>query len=302
MRENRVVVQLDGGLGNQLFQYAHALSVARQKGASIFLDIQTLQRRNRDVTPRDFSLGAFQIEINQPPKHWAWLLQILWIFSRRRKRRDVFNQIFSKSLVELRTESNFSYRNYPQLGAYTTCLKGYWQSPKYFESVKGELQKMLQLKNVMSAESETLLAEIRAQQSLCVNVRRGDYTSDVGKAVHGLMGTDYYRNGTELIKLRSRIDRIYIFSDEPEWCRKNLALDPLQVIVGHEHAGLHFSSYLHLMASCKFFVIPNSTFGWWAAWLADAHSLQVVAPSNWFANPAIETDDLIPKSWTRIVG
>jgi hypothetical protein len=302
MRESRVVVQLDGGLGNQLFQYAHALSVARQTGASIFLDTHTLERRNRKVTPRDFSLGVFQIEINEPPKRWLWLLQILWILSRRRKLGAVFNQIFSKSLMELRTEVSFSYKNYPQPTASTICLNGFWQSPKYFEGVKGELREMLQLKNLMSAESETLLAEIRAQQSLCVNVRRSDFTSGAGEAFHGLMGTHYYRNATELIKLRFRVDRIYIFSDEPEWCRENLALDPLQVIVGHEHAGLHFSSYLHLMASCKFFVIPNSTFGWWAAWLADAHSLQVVAPSNWFANPAIETDDLIPKSWTRIVG
>jgi hypothetical protein len=214
----------------------------------------------------------------------------------------MFNKIFSTNLVELRTESSFSYKKYPQATASITCINGYWQSPKYFDGVEDELQKMFQLKNVMSAESETLLAEIRAQQSLCVNVRRGDFTTDGGKAFHGLMGTNYYRKATELIKLRSKVDQIYIFSDEPEWCRENLALDPLQVIVGHEHAGLHFSSYLHLMASCKFFVIPNSTFGWWAAWLAEAHSLQVVAPSNWFTNPAIETDDLIPKSWTRIVG
>ena len=54
------------------------------------------------------------------------------------------------------------------------------------------------------------------------------------------------------------------------------------------------------MTNCKHFIIPNSSFGWWAAWLANFSKKIVVAPKKWFSDSNINTKDLIPDDWIRI--
>ena len=93
---------------------------------------------------------------------------------------------------------------------------------------------------------------------------------------------------------------MFMFSDDLTWCRDNFGQMGQVTVVGHEHAGPRFSHYLWLMTLCRQFVIPNSTFAWWAAWLASNESKIVVCPNHWFADPDINTSDLIPLEWIRI--
>jgi hypothetical protein len=71
-------------------------------------------------------------------------------------------------------------------------------------------------------------------------------------------------------------------------------------IVDHTYKGNKFEIYLELMKSCKHFIIPNSTFAWWAAWLSDNKNKIVVCPQKWFTESKINTNDLIPSNWIRI--
>ena len=54
------------------------------------------------------------------------------------------------------------------------------------------------------------------------------------------------------------------------------------------------------MRNCKYFIIPNSSFAWWAAWLSDSVGKIVIAPKKWFSDTSINTTDLIPSDWIRI--
>jgi hypothetical protein len=103
--------------------------------------------------------------------------------------------------------------------------------------------------------------------------------------------------------MKSRLDsdfRVFIFSDDVDWCRQNLHLAADQTIVEHRFAGERFSQYLSLMSHCKHFIIPNSSFAWWAAWLSNNPRKVVIAPRKWFADPRIDTKDILPTGWVAI--
>jgi superfamily I DNA and/or RNA helicase len=71
------------------------------------------------------------------------------------------------------------------------------------------------------------------------------------------------------------------------------------MFVDEEYSGKKGEEHLVLMIACKHFIIPNSTFSWWAAWLSRNENKIVVVPKKWFNND-INTDDLIPAAWIRL--
>jgi hypothetical protein len=93
-----------------------------------------------------------------------------------------------------------------------------------------------------------------------------------------------------------------VFSDEIDWCRTNLRIADPVVYVGHEHAGEKFRDYLALMTACQFFVIPNSSFAWWAAWLGQRSDKLVICPRRWFNDTVSEarSSEVVPDGWVRI--
>jgi hypothetical protein len=180
-------------------------------------------------------------------------------------------------------------------------FEGYWQSPRYFEAIGPRLLDEFRPSTPMSSQTLALHSRIKNERSLCVNVRRGDFVSNPkSNRFHGVLSASYYSHAVEVVKRKYKIDDIFVFSDDPAWCKQNLNLGRAFEIVGHEHAGPHFSHYLELMKASSAFVIPNSTFGWWGAWLSGESGEIVVAPKAWFRNPQMRMGDLIPAGWIRV--
>jgi hypothetical protein len=93
---------------------------------------------------------------------------------------------------------------------------------------------------------------------------------------------------------------IFVTSDDLEWCRANLRFNYPVTILGRETKGYKYGEELALMARCKHFLIPNSTFAWWAAWMNPSKDKIVVCPKPWFRDQTIDSADLIPSQWIRI--
>ena len=92
----------------------------------------------------------------------------------------------------------------------------------------------------------------------------------------------------------------FVFSDDIDWCRENIVLDHPVQVVDHDYKGRKFGNYMQLMVSCKNFIIPNSSFAWWAVWLNEQENKRVIAPSNWFNEGDYNTEDLVPSTWIRM--
>jgi hypothetical protein len=128
-------------------------------------------------------------------------------------------------------------------------------------------------------------------------VRRGDF---VNAKIHGTLGMEYYGTATKLIREKVLNPVFYIFSDDIDWCKKNILLQDPVLYIGNEFASEKARGHLSLMTACKHFIIPNSSFGWWAAWLSKNVEKTVIAPKTWFHNSDWDTKDILPKNWIKL--
>lgn len=269
----KVVVKLQGGLGNQMFQYAFGKYISNRTDRKLIVDTSFLDDKNRgpDFAYRDYDLDIFDLnheivgEFLEPYEH------MIEDFNSIHK---VDYNIISRAL---NSDSNNIY------------LDGYWPSPKYF---KNEID-FFKFKNPIENNSLDLAEEIKKSNSIMVNVRRTDF---VNNDYHGTYGKDYILKGLE--KINDIEDRmIYIFSDDIEWCKENLS--DLGYIVTHDHKGYKFSNYLQLMSLCKWFIIPNSSFAWWSAFLSKS-KIDVIYPEKFLNVPPYTFHNMYPKEWIRI--
>jgi hypothetical protein len=302
-----IIVQLQGGMGNQMFQYALGRALSLKNNVSLGLDLNFLE----DRTPRDtflqkrfskwgtfvfrnYDLGIFNIDakiVSQkeiPFFYKSFFSGTAMIYA------DAFRKKFfpGKNI-----EKSFNYDKDVSLLGSNAYLMGSWQSFKYFDDIEDVIREDFKLKNKISDKSQVLMNEISSCESLCINVRRADFLDN---SHHGTIGNEYYNMAISIISQTRKIDKIYVFSDDMAWCEENLSFSYPTMFVNHEYAGKKFEEYLALMIACKNFIIPNSTFGWWAAWLSGEKDKVVIAPKKWFADGSEDGRDLIPENWIRV--
>ena len=106
--------------------------------------------------------------------------------------------------------------------------------------------------------------------------------------------------GAEYIAKQIEKPHFFIFSDEIEWCKKYICLDFPCTFVSNDKPLATFQEDFAYMQNCKHFIISNSSFAWWAAWLATYANKIIITPNQWFANKTLNTKDLIPPTWIKI--
>lgn len=278
-----VVTRLYGGLGNQMFQYAAGLAVARRLGARLYVDTSWFEPRAhpRDSPPiRRYGLDAFGIPAHLPLRQRARL------------------RLRPPAVVRERAST---YQPDLALVGGSVVLDGYWQSERYFEGCEDAVRRAFTFAPPGSEEARRLLDEILATGSVSVHVRRGDYESNPKhRTLFGLLGPDHYAAAaSELCRRRGEDLRFYVFSDDIAWCRGHLELPGAAATTFVTDTGTDVED-LMLMAACRDHVIANSSFSWWGAWLGNAPDKLVVAPLRWANDPAVESADRIPPGWIRL--
>jgi hypothetical protein len=180
------------------------------------------------------------------------------------------------------------------------ALDGYFQSWRYFAEHAQDVRAGLQLAVPLRAANAELLRQIQSRNAVCLHVRRGDYVSSAQTAAfHGALDHSYYQRA--LTALGPALDNatLYLFSDDPEFCRAQMRFDLPTVIVAPQKPDQPWED-LHLMSACRHFVIANSSFSWWGAWLGTHAGKRVVAPARWFLDKEHDTRDLCPSEWMRL--
>lgn len=287
-----------GGLGNQLFQYAAARRLALAHGTKLVVDLGWFTHEAPNyATPRAYELRDLRVRsglISLAPETIAGLEEgaaaRLGRWGSRRLRLQVVRQREDGVGVDERVLD----------APADVLLIGYWQSESYFDDIATTIRADVRLPASTDGRYRQLLDEIESSIAVAVHVRRGDYvTVPRTREVHGTLPPSYYTRAVDFVADRVRGQmHAFVFSDDPEWAREQIMFELPTTHVGR--ARWTAAEELRLMASCRHHVIANSSFSWWAAWLAEHPGQVVVAPTAWFRDPRLDSSAIVPLRWLRI--
>ncbi len=290
--KKQIISQATGGLGNQLFQYAFAKELAHIYNLPFKPDLSFFDY----YALHEYSLEPFSIS-----KNYATREELAEI-NENETSKGILSSLFKRKINRYE-EQQFSYSDsYSQGLNFPLYLKGYWQSEKYFKHVVDELRSDFKVKTPPSAKSQIFLNQISSTNSIFLHVRRGNYVTDAETLkFHGSCSKEYYTAAVDYFKTHTENPVFYIFSNDIPWSRAHMDFDVEKVFIDINDDSKDYEAF-RLMYSCKHAIIANSTFSWWAAYLIEHTSKQVIAPRQWFANEEMQaqTTDLLPESWLKM--
>jgi len=285
-----IAVRLWGRLGNQLFQYSFGQSLSERTGEDVYFYVLENNSGNELAPICNFVKGIRFLEPAELKRQYRLYGNDLAVRIER-KLISLFPFINRKILIERST-------GYSEINAASyACFDGYWQSYRYFSEISARLKKELNLNSKFELPGQ-LAEEISGSNSVAVHFRRGDYLSGRNRSVYGYCSPDYYKRGISYIIDRVKDPVFYIFSDDIDWVRSNFSFWPERTkFVSHNIIPSDCID-ITLMRKCKHYLIANSTFSWWGAFLGDNPDKIVVAPENWYIGKKdLLIHDLIPSGW-----
>lgn len=295
----KIIVRVLGGLGNQLFAYAAGRRLSMASNAELILDDVTGFAHDR--YGRGYQLDHFAI-----PCRKAFASERLEPMSRfRRKFLHTINRYrpFDTRTYVKQEGIDFDPRLLDLRPVSDIYLEGYWQSEKYFLDVESQIR--LDLKIVAPTDHANIVCakKISNNVSVAIHVRFFDKPDVERQFSSNNVPIEYYSKACEYMELAVTRAHYFLFSDRPEIARRFIPLPDDRVTVVSHNAGDEMAhADLWLMTQCQHFIISNSTFSWWGAWLASFPGKTVIAPD--FVKKGGKTSwgfpGLLPESW-RIV-
>lgn len=289
-----MVIKIQCGLGNQMFQYAFAKALQRKKGLRhITLNIRDFRRNGGH---NGFELKrVFEIKdtcIDAPDLRRIFCRQI----RERLPHADEKDLYRSPGCVVERRPAFFE--DYAKGNVRCRFYDGYWQSEEYFADEAEYIRSLFTFPQLDEPENLAVLPLIENTQSVALHVRRGDY---LGISRFLCLGeTDYYSQAIHKMEELVKQPRYFVFSDDFCWCRENLKLPSDTVFVDWNRGEKSFRD-MQLMSLCRHNIIANSSFSWWGAWL-NAHTDKIViAPDRVYTrNSGYHDEHYMPKAWIKI--
>lgn len=262
-----------GQLGNQMFQYASLRGIAKNRGFNFCIPY------NKEIVVDNLG-NKLRIELFD-----------LFAMSNV---TQLNIQVIDKDRPTV-SEDGFNFNE----NIFNECpdwvnLQGYFQTEKYFKNIEDEIRDDFTFRNQISLLCKHKMSEV--DRPIALHIRRGDFL--INFANHNNLGLDYYDAALNKFDINRTV---IIFSDDPEWCKEQSLFEDDRFLVSE---GNDSYTDLCLMSLCTDFIIANSTFSWWGAWLSKSINKVVCAPDpkQWFGpnNAHLDTSDIIPEEWVII--
>ena len=285
----KIIVDIAGGFGNQLFCYCFGYALARKKSAELIIDTST---QDNGLTRR-LELLNLNVSFDR---------QISCLYKRQFLERAVLNKVRKRISIGLTTRIyNEKYPTvYEEAVLRTqkdTYFKGNWQTEKYFEEYRSDLLKMLTPKQDRSDSVKRLCSEMKRCNSVALHIRRGDYL-EIGCQLN----MEYYQKA--ICKMKDILQKndlvFYIFSDDIAFCKdyfqRTAVFDDMDEVRYPEYdSDDRTLDDMLLMSNCRHMIMANSSYSWWAAWLNQNEEKTVICPEL-----GMWKGDFYPDEWIKI--
>lgn len=285
-----IIIEISGGLGNQMFQYALGQKFISM-GKEVKYDLSFYNERVQ--TLREFELDIFHIDCPVATSNELFYFGKGFSLASRFKQRIGWDK---RNIYE--EDLDLGYQ--PQIfGLDNIYLTGYWQSEKYFENIRQRILELYTFSGKLGYENKRFLDKIENSNSVSLHVRRGDYLNEENVKIYGGICTiNYYKNAIKYISDRFEKPVFFVFTNDLEWVKNELDI-PNKVIVDCNSGSLSYWD-MYLMSKCKANIVANSSFSWWGAWLNQHSNRVVVSPRRWFNNH--EQTSTLCDDWVRCGG
>lgn len=296
---SKVIPRIVGGLGNQLFVYAAARRLAIAGNAELVID--DVSGFIRDYAyQRRYQLDRFHISSRKasPAERLEPFSRLRRYVSRRYNQRLPFEE---RTYIQ-QDGLDFDPRLLRIRPRRTLYLEGYWQSEGYFKDVERVIRSDLRIRPPTDGINDAMAAKIRKGESVAVHVR---FFDEPEVRTNGLNNAplDYYARAIATMETLTDAAHYFVFSDRPSAARARLPLpDERITLVAHNQGDENAYADLWLMTQCRHFIIANSTFSWWGAWLAGHQGKRVIAPGFGKLDGGMQWgfEGLLPEDWIKV--
>lgn len=299
------IVNIIGGLGNQMFQYAFALALQEKWKEEVKIDTHHYNYVfSKHFHGNNFYHNGFEINNIFPSaglkKASVWdILKVSYYipnFALSRiarkllpKRRYEFIQDSKDSYVfDNRVFSQNRYKYY----------EGYWMSAHFLFPYRDTIREAYKFNPFTCAQNKKYEILLLKENSVTIHVRRGDYLNSTN--MQNICTLDYYRKAIKLIKKEIDNPTFFIFSNEIDWCKENFKDDFEDVEVHFVTNNKGSESYrdMQLMSLARCNILANSSFSWWGAFLNERANQIVIAPSKWINN--MNAEEIYHEEWIKL--
>ena len=287
------IVNLLGGLGNQMFEYAMYLALKEAHPKEI-IKVCTRSFNGYGLHNGLELQRIFGVEL---PEASLWALtRLAYPFFNYKTYQVMFHWLpqrrtMTKGTTYIEFNGNDLSRND------SVFYDGYWQNEKWFMGIRQKVLEAFRFPTIKDERNIELASLLADSNAVSCHVRRGDYLLDERYLV---CTSKYYTDAISLMNIKVNPDLYIVFSDDIDWCKQNLP-----TVIGNRKVvyvdwNKKESSYrdMQLMSLCRHSIIANSSFSWWGAWLGQYEDKVVIAPSKWVREPIINNP--ICDNWIKI--
>ncbi|GAA4652463.1 alpha-1,2-fucosyltransferase [Kistimonas scapharcae] len=291
-----IIAKPVGGLANQMGVYAAAKALATHHNVPLKVDVSECS----EGTLTEFRLKHLNIKTEIATQHEidavVGLTGYPLVNSIKKKLKKKFKLNTWGEYKEYSLTFDPEFFNLPA----KQYLRGNFPSIVYYESIKKVLQEEFTVKSLGTDKTRHWEERIRnTRDSVCLHIRRGDYTDPKVQAYHGLLDLSYYEKSISHMSNVLLSPELFVFSDEIEWVKEHLKTDlPIHYVDCHSPYDGHLD--FHLMQQCHHFIIANSGFSRWPAYLSNYPEKIVCMPQVWCVDDEFSDRDIAPADWIRI--
>ena len=287
-----ITVHMMGNIGNQLFIYAFARALQLEYKQPMLIDLKGLKRGyysanyklDQFVLNDDIVYGIENLGLLSKLKYKITSnIYHLQHYYYRYKKHQMFHPASICKFWEERGcyyNTNHDYFEYGHDSHKNKFVYGYFQCEKYFHEYEKQLREDLKVKTPMTDYEKEIIGKMQDENSVAISIRASkafDNPKVTDNLDLGFIDKDFYYHGMEEIAKRVKNPSFYIFADDMEIVKNEYQFPyPVTYVTPPDSA-----TGIRLMYSCKHFIITNSTFAWWGAYLGEHPEKIVVMSDVW---------------------